>query len=382
MTQRRSNPPAANNIRRKLEAEFKRPIPERMWQYLLALGVIEDYLACPDSDTWQNVKWHCREQFALVSQRRPAASPPRRGMWHIPVDWIDRDDISATYSRIIAAEVNRLPEVMLFRAEVLGGKLLAPDDIPAWLKAREAEQGLPTRIARVEYALPNDFKIPRGGKQAVVRALSQLASVRLWVGSPAVETLTYEPEGSYCEDETVEVSVRYRSPLWRLKRLAEYLTATQPLFGVASLFGGELTSAIRFLLSGTPPAPFAMTVYYTERYLPRCRIDFDVRIPLEVIRGSIAGIYKIGRLGARCSRHRNRFLSEKHGELAVYLAEHFEMPWPRLMESWNEEYPKWAYANWRTFARDAKAAWCRVTGRKWTPRRARKERTQNAEEES
>jgi len=303
-------------------------------------------------------------------------------MWRVPVDWIDRDDISDVYSRIIAAEVSRLPEVMLFRAEVLGGKLLAPDDIPAWLKAREAEQGPATRIARVEYALPNDFKLPRGGKQAVVRALSKLPSVRLWVESPSVEILTYETEGLHCEDETVEVSVRYRSPLWRLKRLAEYLTATQPLFATDSLFGGELTSAIRFLLSGTPPGSVAMTVYRIEQYLPRCRIDFDLRMPLEVNRECIAAIFKIARLRMCRSRHRNRPLSQKHGELAVYLAEHSEMPWPRLMESWNEAYPKWAYTNWRAFARDAKAAWCRVTGREWTARHARKERTQNAEEKS
>jgi len=64
------------------------------------------------------------------------------------------------------------------------------------------------------------------------------------------------------------------------------------------------------------------------------------------------------------SKKKTRPLSEKHLTLAVFSVEE-EGSWQVLWEKWNAKYPRWRYKEKRTFARDAKAAYQRVTGLPW-----------------
>lgn len=387
MTQRRSSHPAANNIRRKLEAEFKRPIPERMWQYLLALGVIEDYLACPDSDTWQNVKWHCREQFALIkSARVPRRQQAGRGK---------RLEVRLTgfgaLDRVVAAEASRLPEVCWFREQFLGGRLIPREEIPKWLTEQGLSQGAPTRFVTVTFALPDDFKLPRRNARKQLHALANLPQTAFTVEPPYQETITYwDPQQGQGT-----IPIRYRSSLWYLRRVIDRVQEEYPIWSMPNA-GVSESGVIAFILSGVPPclATAEIAEDPTKRYPPMIRMFCPVGTRRRLVDIALSTVFQVAAQLARrgCpqdatalggAKHpRSREMTEKKLRLAVYLAEHFETPWPQLMASWNAEHPKWAYANWRTFARDAKAAWCRVTGRKWTPRRAGKERMQNAEEES
>lgn len=354
------------DVRRRLEDEFKRPIPQHMWQYLLELRAIEDYLLNPDEDTWENVKWHCRQLFTVMSYgkreeerlKRPREAPPDKRL--------------AALGEIWAAEARREVGVMEFREKVLGGRLLTWEEASAWIKRQAQEQGRPTSWVRVP--------LPDGYRPDTLRGLHWLEafadlpdSVKAtWPVARSTEALAY-----LADDEWVrEVPVARSGVLGRLKALATRLTKRFPLWDEAQ--------AVMFVLTDTAPrlSKARIRTALPSEGPPRIMLEVDARTsPDEVARFYAPARKEV--LSDAGAPAKDKPMTEKHLHLAVYLAEHFETPWSRLMEAWNAEYPAWAYSDMRTFARDAKAAWCRVTGRKWAPRRGgRKERTQHAEEES
>lgn len=150
--------------------------------------------------------------------------------------------------------------------------------------------------------------------------------------------------------------VRKDGLLGRLKLLAHKLAR----------FWDE-AAAVWFVLTGqAPPIPLARTrLTYDSRGQHRITLELAPHLKPE----EVAAIYARARretpfgfppLGGR----KYRPLTEKHLELAAFAAEE-EGSWQELLDRWNARHPEWRYQDRRTFARDAKAAFERVTGWRW-----------------
>jgi hypothetical protein len=106
--------------------------------------------------------------------------------------------------------------------------------------------------------------------------------------------------------------------------------------------------------------------------LSRLVLTVDPRLDAKVV----ARLYQLAR--SKVIRGRDRPLSDKSLKLAVFLAMHrLPATWKELRKVWDTQYPEWAYADKddaeaRLFARDARAAYRRVTGRSWRSFQTRK----------
>lgn len=375
MLKRRAEARTAEHARALLAERLRGPVKEEVWQYLVKKRFVKEY--CDGFLSLEGLAKEYQELNAISAASTPARSgreiraqaPPDRRL--------------EALSRIVAAEMERSPLVAEFRREVLGGRLIAEEDIPAWIEEQDPGQGLWYWIC---------VRIPIGEEEGdVLDAVSNEAELlraiantrdgpRVVMRRIGVVPLAYPcPDGS-----TGTAEIRPGGRLARLKWVASYFAAAsrsdEELDGYPP---GEYpfleeAEAVRFILSGRPPRIWRGEGTGTMLFPGGARVRLDVDARMSAM--EVAKLYlKIRR---RVFEGQDKPMTEKHLQLAVCLAEHFETSWPQLMASWNAEHPEWAYTNWRNFARDAKAAWCRVTGREWIPRRGGTERTQEAEEES
>lgn len=218
-------------------------------------------------------------------------------------------------AEILAAEARQLPEVQAFRREVLGGRLLSEEEVPEWITRLIEEEGHKMREGKPwEYL---SYTVPKDEWRRVV-------PIRKGVGK-----------------------------LWQLKTLCRKLCRRYPLWQEAQ--------AVSFVLcDDIPLIPKArIQIQFSSHFPPRIILNLDPRLSPE----EVARIYAHYRAEVRSGR--DRPMSEKHLTLAVFVAENEEpgSTWTSLMKKWNEEHPEWAYQNRHLFARDARAALRRVTGR-------------------
>lgn len=299
-----------------------------------------------------------RLQDALGGLPRPAGSrrqPPLRA-----------DRRREFLARLLAAEAAAWPEVREYRHDVLRGRLLEPDQVPAWLEARSRESGPDTVAVVVE--------LPPGVADELMSG--DLAGTLLRWRRDGLPALPPAPVSLRVERASLDylvpgdrwihsVPVGTQGPLPRLKALAAELT---------KYYGWREPHAVSFVLTGTPP-PVTMASL-GGRFVPaapaldRLIMTVDPRLgPREV-----ASLFAWARRRVLGDVARDRPLSEKHGELAVFIAGRLgeRRTWAELVEEWNRQHPRWGYyqvgAEVR-FARDARTAWERLTGRTWPDRR-------------
>lgn len=382
------------DLRSQLEKRLRAPVRENVWQYLLDYGFVKELL---DGIEGADLDYLAEEYRRISRYLSPFAPPQRNRTRYVPTD-----KRLQALSRIVACEMNRSPLVKRFRQDVLGGRLLAEEEIPVWIRQQDPGQELWWwRAVRIPISAEG-IRLYKGWIFPVVpphtRTLTEIVDNVRILGQEEIiservskDYLLYpcRPSTGGKNDDEGDYDVVSFGPgtsLAYLKEIARFFAGLSPSYeNFYALHSGRYpflteAEAVRVILSGRPPRlwPAEVDVGGCVGH-PRLRLNVDARMsPAEV-----AKWYRHCRRWV--FRGQDKPLTEKHLQLAVYLVEHSDTPWTswaRLMQLWNEDYPKWAYTSWRNFARDAKAAWCRVTGREWTPRRARKERTQNAEEES
>lgn len=257
-------------------------------------------------------------------------------------------------AEILALDAGRLLEVRAVRDDLLGGELLKPQDVPAWIDDVDAREG-------------------EGSEGAILRDT--------------------RPAGQ----GPGRLLVRPGGELDRLGVLVDSL---------ASAYGWEEPDAVNFVLAGTTPSltRASVTIRYRSPYaaLSRIVIDTDSRTPPR----EITRLYSQARLKLR--KGADRQITDRHLALAVFVAKEmgkfapggvsisyvrpvraatgsgariqgaiFDVPpdavepsWRELLTMWNRQYPKWAYATRSPvehFGNDARIAWTRVTGVPWAP---------------
>jgi len=231
-------------------------------------------------------------------------------------------------AEILAIEARRDPEVRAFRAEVLGGRVLTPEEAKRWIHESVAEEGPPKPW--LQLSLPKEF---------------QMGTTYVLIG------------------ETGTAS--------RLKAVAKRLVET-----------GYWTEpqAVRFILCNLPPAMSSVKFTVNFSWHPdrnRIVLDIDRNATVAEVVQAFKRARRMTPQGEFLARYRrSRPLSEKHLRLAVFLAQTPELTWENRMKRWNEmwgeTHPSWLYLDLREFRRDSVNAYQRVRGLKWKQRERRK----------
>lgn len=276
------------------------------------------------------------EYLALESQfPTPMAAGPR-------VIVIPGDERCAALSRIIAMDASRRADVADFRQKHLKGRLLGPEEVAGWVRARGSAAG--------------------GGKTTAEGSVTGAA-----VGPGPLKS-HYAPGRLYYFDKQAQLvrsaGLRDSGPLSELKAISVALCAAHNVW--------DEPNVATWLLTGTPPPiPLARAEIYRNDLWPaetRAVIVIDPMTPPGL---PVRMISEAREALSPVVSQRQPTISRKHAELAVWGESRRgepRKPWAALLSEWNSEYPDWAYED-RTaevhFSRDVRSAWVRVTGRAW-----------------
>lgn len=307
----------ADSVRRALEKTLKREIKENVWDYLEKKGYVEEVLR--GYGTLKELKRKYRLLEKLGQGRGKRANR---------VTLEETGSRAEILRRLLAAEASRNPRVACFRREVLGDRLLSPEEVPTWIQGQARKDG----PATVWVTVPAQGKPHETDPGRIIWEGAPPEKVREW----EIETLRYlRPDG---HPERVMISVF--GILGRLKALAEELAAA---------YWWSTEEAVNFILTGRFPAIRKAEVRLEYRGRQVIALTADVSLSPEEV-GKLYGKFRRWAVGWV------RRLDKKSQELAAFCVEHMGSPWRGIMERWNVAHPEWAYSDVRRFYRDAKAA--------------------------
>jgi hypothetical protein len=327
------------DIRDRLCRETRGQVNEVIWAYLEEKGyVAEVEQGFPDAFR-QLVREYKKLQKLTQETRKTSREVKSEGQ-------VSADNRHVVLSHILAAEAGRNPEVKKFREEVLGGRLLKPEEMEGWIEETRRKDGPPTLYAKMRLE-EVDFQEDRG-RMKIVPVLAGDSPGSAVVGL-SFETLEYPSFSGVIKS----VPINAFGILGRLKKVVSRIAKDESLWGEHN--------AVTFILTGL--VPIIPKMKYGYRFSSRggpfwVTMTFDVRLsPAEVAR-------HYSEIRRKVFAGQDKPLSEKHEELALFTASKKDNhTWEKLMHLWNEKYPQWAYTNRRNFARDAAAAIRRIVGR-------------------
>lgn len=333
-------------IRKRIEKRLKRPIPEVIWEIITEEGHLETAYIEEEREKGEGYEYLIdiiKQEIRKYEKYKHSPTPP------LPKN-PDSREISPdkrfwALTKIVTALANQDKEVQKFRLEVFGGKLLSPEEAPKWIEEQANKE---------QHTLTISFDVPagEGWEDRLLEEVEQFVKAKktgsFWPHGSDLTVLEYiSPPSQWVH----RVAINKKGVLGRLKRLAKKFSG----------FWRE-ASAVHFILTGQP---VAIPIARVRWIRPQCGVP---KITLEVsphLRPEEVGkIYLKEKRGYEKVFGKTRKLSEKHLTLAVFAIEE-EGSWQELLNKWNKEYPQWQYKEKRTFARDAKVAYERVTGCKW-----------------
>jgi hypothetical protein len=334
-----------DGIKARLEKLLGSEVRPDVWRTLVRKGHVEEimldttYQMAERLEDLAEMYKDYEEQMEAEGGRGGAKSPET-------IQESPPDGRLEALSRIIAARVTQQPKIVQFRRDVLGDRLLAPEEIGEWISRTAEADGKPTVWLSV--ALPDGT--PTRPEWAALDALASLseeekASLHIYRKPETLQYYGPDNEGPFT------VNIRLGGTLWRLKLL------TIPL----RLWWTE-PGAATFILTGVEPR-IPKSRVKIEEWAPHYRrvvLNLDPRLSGQ----EVASLYNEARQGL--FQGRDKPMSEKHLALAVFVAERAaqEGTWMDLLTVWNQTYPEWSYPTdrWQNFNRDARNAYKRVTG--------------------
>jgi hypothetical protein len=250
---------------------------------------------------------------------------------------------------INSIEAARHPGIVAFRSTQLGGLLLEPKQVSDWL-TRKAE-ATPRTIC-VEVQVPvTSLAIDRLPTVADLRdALHDLPGDEI-LGMRR-ETLKYSVPGNRWPRTRI---ISTRSTLHELKQVAAGLTA---------LYGWQEGDAVVFILTGQPIIP-PIAQFWVDAGTKAITIKVDPRCALRRLEERYTEVRKQA-LGRERDQRCKPITSAGAMELAVFAAEQHPGTWQERMAAWNKGHKK-RYKTYRTFRRDTRISYYRVTGRQMGP---------------
>lgn len=304
------------DIYRELRAMLEgRPVPDEVWGLLSRWGFVRQVIAGKmDMNT---LFQRCTDLLGmnLGADEANRRKPPKPHT-------LPGDTRSRALSQIAAIEAARNPDVAAFRNEVLNGQLLTAHQVPAWVEEQAQKDG-PATLWRSDH----DW----------------------YPGGPTVRVVYYtDPDGTWLH----EMPVRAGGVLDRLAWLTERLTEE---------YCWLPEQATAFVLTGEMPTLYDGRAEYKTGSVPEIILHVRPHLSLR----EVSEFYAAAREKRIGPGRRDPGRIKPHlADLAVFAAQHNDgRPWRDAMELWNKTHPKRSYEDVRWFARDARQAYRRVTGR-------------------
>jgi len=361
-----------NNLRKKIEKELGRKMPDFVWlilktenlpdvEYFLRHGKAaerkEAFFDLLNKAHFYCKKWDSEEkkqpdvrlpeykempaEEEIASAKEKVAPPPNKRFQAL--------------TDIVATLANKDNEIISFRQEILGGKLLKPEEVPRWVRATGEKEGHTLKITLNIESKANLQKEIIKQAQAASAAISAIISGDKPPGYPVTiglggSKLSYIGPDSFQE----VIPINENGILGRLKKLAKKYEA----------FWSE-AQAVHFILTGKarPVSPGKVGFKLNSYGMHKVKLEVSPHLTGDNVRSLyIKGRQKLFQV-LKTDRNSRR-ISEKHIQLAVFAVKE-NGSWVYKMKKWNVKNPQWKYNNSSNFARDCKTAYRRVTGWKW-----------------
>lgn len=318
-----------DELRTFLESALGRTPREDVVEYMDQKGMVAQLSKGDKGETTLLAEYHLLE-------RQFHHEPPT-------VIEVPGDDRCQALGRILAAEASRREDVIEFRKTYLIGKLLAPTAVVGWVKAKTKGGG-----GKDEKRTAPKASVVRQGQTK--ERPGQFAADRIYFH----DTLN---------DNVCSVQLSGAAPLVDLKALVSELCLVHNVWSEPFVTDYVLTGA-------PPPVPLARIELQQNPLWPSesrmCLVIDPTMVSLLPFK-----IFVEAKDILPEGHRRKKALSSKHLELAVWGENKRAEPdksWDMLLSEWNAQHPDWAYKAASApvhFARDARAAWTKVTGRNW-----------------
>ena len=262
------------------------------------------------------------------------------------------DHRAAALAQIFAMEATEDPGVAGFRAEVLGGRLIEPDQIESWVKDRAETDGQPTEW--VTLPLNDDGTVPVAGDlqppletEAVVDSYIKRHAHRRY------DFVRFVNPRSWVADQ----EVRAGGVLDWLRVLSNDL---------AKRFGWKEAEAVTFVLTGAVPRIYkaSWTVHEPWSWW-RTRSVITLSLRYWVTPPEAAEIYRSVRNDVLRDDAKPRSITEARATLGVFAYQNRKgHTWADLMNMWNHwphRDPDMTFTDVRRFTRDSRQSFERIT---------------------
>ena len=227
-----------------------------------------------------------------------------------------------------------------FRQTYLNDELLQIKDIEPWIK-RQYKSNPFRQAVIVRLPAGTTLELGLNGHPLIIPPLNDVSQVE---GIAPPIFLDYPVPGS---EWVQRIPVGPDGPLGRLCKLAETL---------ASTCGWQPAQATAFVLTDLTPEiqDFMVTLQIKSvGVLGRLQLVVDPFFtPAEVAQ-------RYGRIRAQILSGKTKSLSEKHTRLAIHALKHTSLD-RSSFQSWNTQYPKWAYARPNRFKKEAQTSQRRI----------------------
>jgi hypothetical protein len=354
--------------------DIKQRLEEAIWPDKLDPRVWRDLLTTPPHYVRRVAadKWSFEDLLRLYQQKAEIYAPPeprKRASSTGPSD----ARLEALAQIVTIEESAPQGKVAGFRGRFLRDQLLAPEEIPLWVRDRAAAEGRPAESA-LAFPLHTEHVDSAAGAffsslmiPARDESMEWLHKYVAWLKAhPQAESASFakldeERLAYFAPGGPVrEIPVRRDRVLGELKRLAAWLSL---------LYKWPEHHAVAYILSDWRPPYPRWQVLYKDAAMPalqRVVLELDPRMSS----GEVVALYR--RVRTTLGRERDRQMTQKHLDLAVFIAERqmSEQSWSELRAEWNGLHPKERYpvkkdASARRFALDCRNAYMRLTGLRW-----------------
>jgi len=293
---------AAAALRQELEERLKRPVSDAVWEMLVEERYAEEVLRSYDDDEraqrFDELVARARrlEKFGARMGASSARARPE------PVAVRSSGDRGEAAAELLAADGRRLPQVRRFRQDILQGHLIAPDAVPAWVRAQAERDGLP------------------GG------------------GAPLLKYPEVQGEAW--------ISVHPAGVLGKLRNVVQVLSLS---------YGWDQAEAVRFVLCDTPPT-LPARAFHRQGIFPCASGRILLDLPPWVSDDEVLSLYHQGKHNAGLAHQKP--LSSKIAALVQFVCRRLGengQPvggWATVWQEWNAAYPQWRYATWQQMCSD------------------------------
>jgi hypothetical protein len=331
------------DVRQLVEKQLRRKVSDGIWNYVKDKLYVEDFQKGGLLDDLLAEIKPLQELAAPVERRptRAVEAPP------LPADRteLELSEATSTYqqalSEVVVAVADLDLDVVAFRGQVLSDKLMAWDEVQAWIEAQQAVEGDPT--AWVTFPMPADEDRP-----VTCGELRDRHGVDTRI-------LKYVQPG---ENWQVQIGTVAGGTLERLRRLSEAL---------ATANAWTPAQATVFVLTGLTPT--VSMIRWTEgghngrhgrwhAWAERIVLTIDPAVPVDEVAESYRAARERYSKRRTQGEYRIRRQSLRLTRLAGFVARRRPaMKWEDLRRAWNAQCaPDEVYTQGTNFRRDAALA--------------------------